>query len=119
MSNGASTKEKDREKDLEKKLSMYKVEPYKTELRREHIAKRRELTRQHFLANREKTHAGGGGGGGGEGEEERGGGGGGGGHRRGGQHGRTVSRNVVTIDTHKARGNIDVLRMVIRDLGWR
>ncbi|GFS07827.1 hypothetical protein ElyMa_004741700 [Elysia marginata] len=47
-------KEKEKEKEREKKLSMYKVEPYKTELRREHIARRRELTRQHFLA-RERT----------------------------------------------------------------
>ncbi|GFN73517.1 tubulin polyglutamylase ttll11 [Plakobranchus ocellatus] len=92
--NNMSTKEKEREK----KLSMYKIEPYKTELRREHIARRRELTRQHFL-NRERTQAG-------EGQKK-------------GQHGKIVSRNVVTIDTHKARGNSDVLRMVIRDLGWR
>ena len=103
--NGMTSKEKEREK--EKKLSMYKVEPYKTELRREHIARRRELTRQHFLP-RERTQAAG----------RHGEGGGEGGHRKG-HHGKTVSRNVVTIDTHKARGNIDVLRMVIRDLGWR
>jgi hypothetical protein len=30
-----------------------------------------------------------------------------------------VPRNVVTIDTSKARGNTDVIRLVARDLGWR
>ena len=30
-----------------------------------------------------------------------------------------VPRNVVTIDTTKARGNTDVVRLVARDLGWR
>lgn len=32
---------------------------------------------------------------------------------------RHVPRNVVTVDTSKARGNTDVIRLVTRDLGWR
>ena len=32
---------------------------------------------------------------------------------------KQVPRNVVTIDTSKARGNTDVVRLVARDLGWR
>lgn len=30
-----------------------------------------------------------------------------------------VPRNMITIDTAKARGNTDVVRLVARDLGWR
>ncbi|KAL8589663.1 hypothetical protein ACOMHN_016047 [Nucella lapillus] len=32
---------------------------------------------------------------------------------------RHIPRNVVTVDTSKARGNTDVIRLVTRDLGWR
>ncbi|XP_076454499.1 tubulin polyglutamylase TTLL11-like [Babylonia areolata] len=32
---------------------------------------------------------------------------------------RHYPRNIVTIDTSKARGNTDVVRLVARDLGWR
>ncbi|KAK7480321.1 hypothetical protein BaRGS_00028489, partial [Batillaria attramentaria] len=32
---------------------------------------------------------------------------------------RHVPKNIVTIDTSKARGNTDVIRLVARDLGWR
>lgn len=30
-----------------------------------------------------------------------------------------VPRHIVTIDTSKARGNLDVVRLATRDLGWR
>ena len=30
-----------------------------------------------------------------------------------------VEENIVTIDTSKARGNVTVVRMVARELGWR
>ncbi|CAL1542730.1 unnamed protein product [Lymnaea stagnalis] len=81
------------EKDGDRKLYMYKNNPYNASLRQEVIIKRRELTRVALL-NREKTQ-----------------------DRR--LQDRNSSRSVVTIDTHKARSNGDVLRMAIRDLGWR
>ncbi|BFZ20664.1 hypothetical protein BsWGS_23703 [Bradybaena similaris] len=82
-----------REKENDRRLlHKDKLVPYKTELRLEVIARRRELTRQHFL-RKERT------------EEKR--------------VSKTTQGNVVTIDTNKARSNTDVVRLAVRDLGWR
>ncbi|XP_059160159.1 tubulin polyglutamylase TTLL11-like [Physella acuta] len=79
----------------EKKLSPYQQDPYKTNFRQDVIMKRRELTRIALL-NREKTQD----------------------KRQLGQS-RSATKNLVTIDTHKARSNTDVVRLALQDLGWR
>ncbi|KAH9505341.1 Tubulin polyglutamylase ttll11 [Bulinus truncatus] len=75
-------------------LKHAKPSPYKTNFRQEVILKRRELTKLALL-HREKTQD--------KRLPER----------------QSSTRSVVTIDTYKARSNGDVLRLVIRDLGWR
>nr|KAI8748784.1 tubulin polyglutamylase TTLL11-like; partial [Biomphalaria glabrata] len=82
------------DRDGELKMYQQKNSPYKTNFRQEAILKRRELT-TNALLRFEKTQN--------KSQQER----------------QSASRSLVTIDTHKARSNSEVLRLVIRDLGWR